>query len=62
MEILAVLPRCKVFFISGNACSADLLEKARAKGFEFEVLQKPLPPPEMLARIEEICSHSSLPS
>lgn len=59
MEILGVLPRCKVFFISGNVCCADLLEKARAKGFYFEVLQKPLPPPEMLARIEQICSQSA---
>lgn len=62
MEILGVLPRCKVFFISGNVCSDDLLEKARAKGFDFEVLQKPLPPPEMLARVEQICSLSNQPS
>src|ERR1035438_9017047 len=62
IEILGVLPRCKVFFISGNVCCADLLEKARAKGFDFEVLQKPLPPPEMLARIDQICSQSGLPS
>ena len=61
MEILGVLPLCKVFFISGNVCCDDLLEKARAKGFDFEVLQKPLPPPEMLARVEQICSQSNLP-
>jgi CheY-like chemotaxis protein len=61
MEILGVLPRCKVFFISGNVCCDDLLEKARAKGFDFDVLQKPLPPPEMLARVEQICSQSSQP-
>jgi CheY-like chemotaxis protein len=62
IEILSVMPRCKVFFISGNVCCADLLEKARAKGFEFEVLQKPLPPPEMLAKIERICSQSNQPA
>ena len=62
MEILGVLPRCKVFFISGNVCCGDLLEKARAKGFDFEVLQKPLPPLEMLARVDQICSQSGLPS
>jgi CheY-like chemotaxis protein len=56
MEILGVLPRCKVFFISGNVCCADLLEQARAKGFDFEVLQKPLPPPDMLARISLLLS------
>jgi CheY-like chemotaxis protein len=56
MEILGVLPRCKVFFISGNVSNGDLLEKARAKGFDFEVLQKPVPPPVMLARVEQFCS------
>ncbi len=61
MEILGVLPLCKVFFISGNIRCEDLLEKARAKGFDFEVLQKPVPVPEMLARIEQICSQSSRP-
>jgi len=62
MEILGVLPLCKVFFISGNIRCGDLLEKARAKGFDFEVLQKPVPPPEMLARIGQICSQSNRPS
>jgi hypothetical protein len=58
LEILGEFPRCKVFFITGNVCCADLLEKAREKGFDFEVLQKPLPPPEMLARLEQICSQA----
>jgi CheY-like chemotaxis protein len=43
-----------VFFISGDADSGDLLEKARAKGFDFEVLQKPVPPPELLGRISQL--------
>ena len=59
IEILGVLPRCKVFFISGNADYGDLLEEAREKGFDFELLLKPVPPPELLARLEQICWHSS---
>jgi CheY-like chemotaxis protein len=56
IEILGIFPRCKVLFISGNAGYGNLLEKARAKGFDFELLLKPVPPPELLARIEQICS------
>jgi CheY-like chemotaxis protein len=59
IEILRTLPYCKVLFISGNAGYGDLLENARAKGFDFEILLKPVPPPELLARIAQILSHSA---
>jgi two-component system OmpR family response regulator len=54
VEILAAIPQCRVLFISGNAGYGDLLEEARAKGFNFEVLQKPVPPPDLLAKISQI--------
>jgi CheY-like chemotaxis protein len=54
IEILAVLPQCKVLFISGNAGYGDHRGNARAKGFDFEVLAKPIPPRELLARISQI--------
>ena len=56
IEILDVLPRCKVLFISGNLAYRELLGAARAKGFNFEVLAKPVPPPELLARISQVLS------
>jgi CheY-like chemotaxis protein len=59
IEILDALPQCKVLFISGNAGYGDLLGKARAKGFDFEVLAKPVPPLELLARISQILSESA---
>ena len=54
IEILGTLPRCKVLFISGNAAYEDFLQEARAKGFNFEVLAKPVPPAELLARILQL--------
>jgi CheY-like chemotaxis protein len=54
IEILSVLPQCKVLFISGNATYGDLLGDARARGFKFEVLQKPVALPELLTRISEV--------
>ncbi len=59
IEILRTLPYCKVLFISGNAGYGDLLENARAKGFDFEIMLKPVPPPELLARIEQILSNAA---
>lgn len=59
IEILRTLPYCKVLFISGNAGYGDLLEKARAKGFDFEIMLKPVPPPELLTKIELILSNAT---
>jgi CheY-like chemotaxis protein len=57
IEILGSRPRCKVLFVSGIATHRDVLVNARAKGFNFEVLQKPVPVPELLARISQILSN-----
>jgi CheY-like chemotaxis protein len=54
IEILRVLPECKALFMTGNAGYGDLLGNARAEGFNFEVLQKPVPPPDLLARVSQI--------
>jgi CheY-like chemotaxis protein len=58
IEISHTLPHCKILLISGNAGYGSLLEKARANGFEFELLLKPVPPAELLSRIARLLSHS----
>ncbi|SRR5579875_2826703 len=45
------LPQCKVLLFSGQASTADLLEKARAQGHEFEILAKPVHPTDLLAKL-----------
>src|SRR5436190_11313528 len=42
IRIRRVLPDCKILLFSGQAATADLLEKARAQGHEFEILAKPV--------------------
>lgn len=54
IEILRDLPLCKVLFMSGNAGYVALLETARANGFDFQILLKPVHPSELLARIAQI--------
>jgi CheY-like chemotaxis protein len=45
------LPTCKILLFSGQAATADLLEKARSEGHEFEILAKPVHPTDLLAKL-----------
>jgi CheY-like chemotaxis protein len=45
------MPNCKILLFSGQAATADLLEKARAEGHEFEILAKPVHPTDLLAKL-----------
>jgi CheY-like chemotaxis protein len=47
----ALLPKIKILLFSGQAATADLLEKARARGYEFEILAKPVHPQDLLTRL-----------
>ena len=44
-------PECKVLLFSGQASTADLLEKARAEGYDFDLLSKPIHPADLLAKL-----------
>lgn len=45
------LPKCKILLFSGQAATADLLEKAHLQGHEFEILAKPVHPTDLLAKL-----------
>jgi CheY-like chemotaxis protein len=45
------LPKCKILLFSGQAATADLLEAARSRGHEFEVLTKPVHPTDLLNKL-----------
>lgn len=47
----ARMPKCKILLFSGQAATADLLEKARTQGHEFEILAKPVHPTDLLAKL-----------
>jgi CheY-like chemotaxis protein len=51
IRIRKALPGCKILLFSGQAATADLLEKARAQGHEFEILAKPVHPQDLLAKL-----------
>jgi DNA-binding response OmpR family regulator len=45
---------CKVLLFSGRASSLDLLEAAGTRGYDFELLAKPIHPRDLLARLENV--------
>jgi CheY-like chemotaxis protein len=51
IQIRAMLPDCKILLFSGQAATADLLERARKQGHDFEILAKPVHPQDLLARL-----------
>lgn len=51
IKIRQILPGCKILLFSGQAATADLLEKARLEGHEFEILAKPVHPQDLLAKL-----------
>ncbi len=51
IHIRRFLPECKILLFSGQAATADLLENARARGHEFEILAKPVHPQDLLTKL-----------
>jgi CheY-like chemotaxis protein len=51
IRIRSLLPQIKILLFSGQAATADLLEKARMQGYEFEILAKPVHPQDLLSRL-----------
>jgi CheY-like chemotaxis protein len=51
IQIQQMHPRCKILLFSGQAATADLLERARAQGHSFEIVAKPVHPHDLLAKL-----------
>jgi DNA-binding NtrC family response regulator len=51
ITVLKACPETRVILISGQAATADYLERARSQGYEFEFLPKPIEPEELLAHL-----------
>lgn len=53
IQIRIMLPTCRVLLFSGQAATTGLLEEARAKGYDFDLLAKPVHPGDLLAKLRE---------
>lgn len=53
IEIKLLCPLCKILLLSGFAASGDLLDEARRRGHDFDLMQKPVHPEVLLAAVKE---------
>jgi len=51
IKIREMLPKCKILLFSGQAATADLLDRAQGQGHQFEILAKPVHPQDLLAKL-----------
>jgi CheY-like chemotaxis protein len=51
IQIQKALPACKIFLFSGQFESAELLHQAKASGYDFELLAKPIDPQDLLNKL-----------
>jgi CheY-like chemotaxis protein len=54
IQIQAALPATRIVLFSGQATTAELLNRAAAEGHTFELLAKPIHPEELLKKIREM--------
>lgn len=47
-------PECRILLFSGQAASVDMLEDARSRGHDFELLAKPVDLDELLQKITKV--------
>lgn len=47
-------PSCRILLFSGQAATANILEGVREKGYEFDLLAKPIHPKDLLAHLQTV--------
>ncbi len=47
-------PGCRILLFSGQAETLEILEDAKRRGYDFELLAKPLHPEELLKKVKEL--------
>jgi CheY-like chemotaxis protein len=51
IQMKAHYPECKILLFSGQRATLDLLDAAHAQGHEFDLLLKPVRPPEFVLEV-----------
>ena len=59
IKFAELFPACAVLLISGQAETGDLLETASQRGYHFEIVAKPLWPPDLIRHAEQLLQRST---
>jgi CheY-like chemotaxis protein len=51
IQIRLLIPECKVLLFSGQTETAAMLSDARLRGYDFEILEKPVHPTDLIDRL-----------
>jgi len=62
ITVKRVFPDCKIILFSGHASTTDLLASAGRAGHAFVLLNKPVHPKDLLARVSEALKPARKPS
>jgi DNA-binding NtrC family response regulator len=54
IQICMLIPECRVLLSSGQAATAGMLTDASLEGHNFEMLQKPIHPTDLIARLRTL--------
>jgi CheY-like chemotaxis protein len=59
IHMRSLLPKIKILLFSGESTSADLLLQANKRGYEFEILAKPVHPVDLLMKLQKASSDTA---
>jgi CheY-like chemotaxis protein len=59
LALTKTAPSCKVLLFSGQAATVDLLATAKEQGHQFNLLEKPIHPSDLISRISDCFSSES---
>jgi DNA-binding NtrC family response regulator len=54
IQVQQLCPGCKILLFSGQAATSHMLESVRARGYDFQLLSKPVHPADLLAKIQDL--------
>lgn len=54
IKMRKILPQIRVFLLSGQAATAEMIAKSKASELGFEVLVKPVHPRDLIARLKSV--------
>ena len=59
-RVVDEIPTCKVLLFSGNVATAQMLDRARERGLNLQLLSKPVHPLDLLKKIAEMLNSSEM--
>jgi CheY-like chemotaxis protein len=54
IQIREMLPACRIVLISGQGMVYDMMETARARGYDFDLLMKPMHPLDLIEYLRRV--------